>query len=286
VRAAAEELADERGEYLAHHIATLHRGDAASRAARSEWDESHWAWWAGIRRIVLGGGTVNGALGRRVAAAARGWLQRWGIDVAVEVSERPGLLPLIGAARSVPAGATSALVMDFGNTGAKAASARFEGGVLTGLSTLPTQATSQYTDPAVTDPDNSRVRAHAEFMVGLMASHWRRAREAGPGLAPAIECSLACYMAGNHPVGLYRGDYARLGILGPNLGEWFSQRVSAALGEAVRVELHHDGTCAARTYAGAESTAVLMMGTWMGVGFAGPEDGLVAVRTPLVVEGA
>jgi hypothetical protein len=314
VRTTAEALADERAEYLAHHIATLHRGDPASRTARDDWDGSHWACWTAIRRIVLGGGTMQGALGLRVADTARAWLQRWDVDVTLEVAQSQSLLPLIGAARSTHDGSlashapperlrslseleegraergrgrnalASALVLDFGNTGAKAVIAHYQAGVLTALTTLPTQPTSAHTASTLPTPDDAQTHALAAFIVDTIATHWRRAVSAGLNLSPIINCSLACYLADNHPVGLYRGDYAALGALAPNLGAYLSDKLSTELAQPMHVELLHDGTTAARTYAGRPTTAVLMLGTWLGLGFAPPtEEGLCPMSKDLKI---
>jgi hypothetical protein len=260
----AEALADERGAYLAYHIATLHRGDEASRAARPEWDETHWAYRASIRQVVLGGGTMSGELGRLVVEAARAWLETWHVGVKLTVPKQPGILPLIGAARSVPMPASSALAVDFGNTGAKAAFATYEASSLSSLRPLPTEASQPYMMPVQTREGTRRL---ADFVTGFIGKHWQAGRDARLSLAPTIVCSMSGYLHNGHPIDVNGSSYASLGMLVPNLGTWLSQRVSFEVGEAVSVELVHDCTCAARAYAGETATAVLMMGTSLGVGF-------------------
>jgi hypothetical protein len=264
VRSTAEALADQRGACIAHHIATLHRGTPASRAARPEWDDSHWRFWASIRDVVLGGGTMSGALGQRAVSTARALLKRWGIEVTLTLPEEPGLLPLLGAANSVPMPASSALVVDFGNTGAKAAIAFYEDGVVSTLQPPATAPVLAYRMPVQTMEGTQRL---ADFVVRLIAGHVRLAGDAGLQLSPVVVCSMSSYLEHNQPIDVHNSSYSSLGLLAPNLGFYLSKRISEAAGEEVRVDLVHDCTCAARAYAGRRDTAVLMLGTSMGVGF-------------------
>ena len=55
-RPAALAVAEEVGRRLGALLLTLWRGDAANRAARPEWDDAHWAYWANVKQVVVGGG--------------------------------------------------------------------------------------------------------------------------------------------------------------------------------------------------------------------------------------
>ena len=99
---------------------TLKRGDAVNRAARPEWDDSYWGYWAGIRQIWVGGGVLSGRLGPLAVEAAAAMLVAGGVtDCTVTLAAQPGILPLLGAARAVPPGSATAAVLDFGGTAIK-----------------------------------------------------------------------------------------------------------------------------------------------------------------------
>ncbi|HMA33648.1 MAG TPA: hypothetical protein VKY74_04130 [Chloroflexia bacterium] len=105
-------------------------------------------------------------------------------------------------------------------------------------------------------------------LVALVRQH-----AAALGLTPAdLAAQISC------------GAYAQLHTLTDNLGAWLAQQISRRIGRAVAVELVHDGTAAARAYAGAPRTAVIMLGTALGVGFA-PEAPLGPVAPDLDVSG-
>src|SRR4051794_36574098 len=53
-----DEAARRFGERLGWLLATLKRGDPASRSARPDWDDSYWRHWASVKTVYLGGGVV------------------------------------------------------------------------------------------------------------------------------------------------------------------------------------------------------------------------------------
>ncbi len=55
IRSTAENIAREYGRYLAYLLLTLKRGDAISRAARPDWRDVHWEFWAQIEQVYVGG---------------------------------------------------------------------------------------------------------------------------------------------------------------------------------------------------------------------------------------
>ena len=64
-----------------------------------------------------------------------------------------------------------------------------------------------------------------------------------------------------------RGLYSEMQALSPNLGAWLAARVSAHVGQAVTVQLIHDGTAAARVYAGSPIAPLFCWGRRWGWGF-------------------
>lgn len=285
VRDAAEDVARASGERLGYLILALRRGDAANRAARPDWDESYWAHWAAIRAISLGGGVVSGHLGPRlVAHAARTMLAAGMADCELRVAPWPALLPLIGAARSVPPGGQAALVFDFGQSFVKRAVARYDGEALAGLRLLP-PVPSRWTTPA---PDTvlapEQVERLGEHLVAVMAATWREAGDDAPALTPVLGVSIASYVRDGQPLPRQGGPHAALHTLAPNLARWLAGRLGARLGRAVELLLIHDGTAAGRAIAGGEEAAVIMLGTALGSGFPPRDRAQRPVAQPLAVQ--
>jgi hypothetical protein len=264
VRSTAAELAQRFGRYLAFLILTLSDRDSkpGSEAA------AYRAHWSTIRRVHLGGGIVSGRLGPAMRDAAIDVLHAAGRnDLRLDVALNAGVLPLVGAARSVSPGVKAALVCDFGSTNAKCAFALCESGALTALRLLPRAPVSL---PADAGP-SVRAESLASFMIETLVSAWRAGRGAGVPLGYQIGASVAAYVRDGHPIE-YGADagYYLLRRLGANASEALSQRLSDNLGDTLRVTLTHDSSTAARAVAGAERCAVIMLGTSLGVGFAPP----------------
>ncbi len=265
IRAAAEDAAGHFGRRLGYLILTLKRGDAANRRAREEWDGSYWAHWASIREIWLGGGLVSGHLGRRMRHYAQAVLAEAGsFDCDLHLSAYPAVLPLVGAARCLPPGSQAGLVFDFGHSYIKRTCALYESGALVALRLLSPLATGW---AGLSEDSAGQSRKWAERIIDVVADAWQAMCASGPTPAPVMVSSIACYMIDGQPAAYDGGIYAQLRPLSDNLARWLAQRVGERVKRPVEIALLHDGTAAARTYAGTARAAVIMLGTALGIGF-------------------
>ncbi len=272
IRAAAEETAGHFGRRLGYLVLTLKRGDAANRRAREEWDDSYWAHWASIREIWLGGGLVSGHLGRRLRHYAQAVLLEAGATgCTLHLSAHPSALPLIGAARCLPPGSQAGLVFDFGHTNLKRACALYESGTLAALRLLAPLPTGW---GGLAEDLTGQGRRWAERIIDVVADTWQAIRASGLAPAPAMAASMACYVVNGQPAAYDAGIYAQLRALSDNLAGWLAQHIGERLERPVEIGLLHDGTAAARTYAGTAHAAVIMMGTALGIGFPPRHDDL------------
>jgi hypothetical protein len=207
-------------------------------------------------------------------------------------------LPLIGAARRIPSGdGQVAAVADFGGTHAKAGlafyktlnhgvtegaekaertekTARFynEAGALQRLQVLPQLPTGAAFN------DEGKAADLAAAIVAVLAETIRQVPPDMP-LAPDVICSVAAYIEDGQPAitpGRSLGAYALRGLCA-DLPAWFSEQLSLVCGRPIRFHFAHDCDIAAAALAGSPCTAVVMLGTALGVGFAPPEDGYRAV---------
>ncbi len=131
-------IAKEYGRKLAYHQLVLKRGDVINRVVRPDWQAVHWAHWAQIEQVWLGGGLMAGHLGKIAAAEAQAFMRQHGFpDYLLTVSPFAANLPLMGAARTAPREAQSMLLFDFGQTSIKRGIAHYEAGRLVKLESLP-----------------------------------------------------------------------------------------------------------------------------------------------------
>jgi len=286
VRRAADAIVRRFGRSLGALILTLKRGDAINRRARPDWDDTYWQYWAGIDAIWLGGGLATDPLGEGIRHHAVALLTEDEAHAcALHLAAHPSLLPLIGAARSVPQAGRAALVFDVGQSAIKRALALYDGGELAALRLLPSLPAPETFCANGDDLTIEQVRDLAGRLVAVMVDTRRSVAIPDSTLAPLFVASIASYEMDGQPLPRQGVPYSQMYRLSDNAARWLGRQVSQQLGRSLDVTLIHDGTTAARTYAGAESTAVIMLGTALGVGFAPPHGSLRPVAHNLVVHG-
>lgn len=281
VRAAAERIARDFGRGLGYILLTLRYGDPHNQAARSDWLPAHWAYWASIREVALGGGLLAGHLGPRTVAHTRAVLAEHHIpDLQVRHLPYGSALPMLGAARQLPADPRPALVVDFGQTHVKRALVEMRGGTITALRQLPSC-------PAPCEPGRETDPAYAirlrDRMAALLADTWHGV--GGGDLNPVVCVSIAMYIADGRIGESERGGYLALRLLPQHAEAALAGALTTATGVPVTVRLIHDGTAGALVCAGSPSCVVLTVGTAVGVGFPPQsEAGLRPVTRALLPE--
>lgn len=284
IRATALALARDFGRSLGYLLVMLHRGDPVNRRARDDWNAACWEYWAGIRTVWLGGGIASGRLGAFLHEYATAVLQECLCSgPTLHLPRHAAILPLIGAARSqltspTARAAEAAIVLDFGGTTIKRAHATYTSSALASLSILPPLPTTHLTLDHSLEPPSAAETAYqfAERMADIIAATWRTATRPDLPLIPHVVVSLACYVHNGHPLLRQSGRYTDLCALPQPAARYLSRLITERIGQEVAITLLHDGTAAARTYAGVPHAAVIMLGTALGIGF--PPPSAVALR--------
>ena len=287
VRTAAERVGRRIGRNLGYILLALKRGDAVNRAARSEWDDSYWQHWSKIKRVWLGGGLVSGRLGAVIPKHASVVIAEAGVsDYLVRVSPYASVLPLVGAARYAPPGCKTALVLDFGSTMVKRARAAYSENELIELRCLPSRPTAWV---EIEGPSDDPVQQATELLHRMIFIIAEACQTIGlPAYGPVLACAAA-YMRDGHPLPTQSGTYLtylKLRRITDNAQRELAWRVGARLGRAIDLRLIHDGTAAATAYAGMRDTAVIMVGTALGVGFPPRSDRLLEINSQLAILGS
>lgn len=267
VRQTAVAIAEEYGRRLGFVLLTLKRGDAINRAARSEWDERHWALWATVDVVWLGGGLVAGRVGKIAAQTAQGFLHAAGYPAyRVRRVKNATHLPLYGLAYLAPAQTQAMIVADFGHTAVKRGLAIFEKGKLVTLDLLPSVVINHSSSQAA-QLSETAVATFADWIVGVLADTWQACGSEERPLSSTIGVSMACYMHNGQPPIPEMGLYGRLQLLSDNVQTFLGDRLSARLAQPMQLRFMHDGSAAALTLPKTEGTVVLMLGTAVGNAF-------------------
>ncbi len=216
---------------LAHLIATLRQPDETA----TPWRQAYLRYWSRVQCVWLGGG-VAASLGAGLAVSTARELKRLRCPVDVRLAEHALLLPLIGAARTPPLG-RRCVVLDFGQSTVKRGVASYAEGALLHLRVLPPISAPAYGSKEV---------------LTLARGVIRDTRAEAAPAEPRIVASIACYVRRGRPLDL-RSTYAPLARL----------RLSEI---APGLTFVHDGTAAARAIETRVPAAVIMLGTYLGVG--------------------
>jgi hypothetical protein len=263
-----EEIAREYGRRLGWLVASILLSTAGLTSPLDLWEAAYLAQWKmNVDALILGGGMSNGEFGRVIGAQFQRELVQCGIQgKEVCVAEQPSYLALIGAARNLPVGMRgTAVVADFGGTRAKRGLAALDAeNALQSLHVLPTRDITALVQGV---PEEL-----AEAMVDLIVETLLSAGSKN-GLARKALCSVAAYVEDREPMKINRGAYTSLNRVSPRIANWFSERVSQAAGVKVEVDFVRDCDVAACAYAGRPRSAVLMLGSALGVGFVPPAAG-------------
>lgn len=246
----AEKIAERYGRNFGYLLLTLKCGFPETRAARREWDESYWNFYANLEHVILGGGLISGILGQYVKKYIQQVFQEANVPAYnVEIATHARHLPLLGAARYAPPGVKAALLFDFGGTWIKRAIAFYERGQLKEIRLLPSYP-ALYTGEALLN-----------HMAAVITETAQQENIFNP-----ILCSVAAYMDNGILTKQQGGIYPDLWLLGyENLHQALIERVH--LKGDIFLKLIHDGTAAASVYAGMKNAVVITVGTALGTGF-------------------
>jgi len=268
-RAAALPIARRYGRNLGFLLLALRRGDAVNRAARADWNDVLWEYWANVRGVYIGGGLSLGPFGAAMLGYARDVLIEGGYPTLLEAAPYGSLLPLVGAARGAAPDVSRALVFDFGGSFIKRAVVHYADGALQKLTVFPplpsicASITEHTLDCAVTMRDH---------MLDSIEQTRRDAIAAGFPLQTEranVLVSLACYVA--HGYFADRGCYGVMGLFGEPINSYFAAHIGERWNQSVTCRFFHDGTAGAAVFSGRPNLAVLVLGTAIGIGYPSPQ---------------
>jgi hypothetical protein len=229
--------------------------------ARPEWDESYWDTFARMKQFIFGGGFMRGALGTCMVAYTQALL---GDVCAVKIAPHAPILPLLGASRLLPPDTQEALIFDFGQTSIKRGIATYVDGILTILYVLPPI-------PALPHTPQPTPRQMADHIIDILANTWHE--YATSDTACFFSISIATYLQDNQPFGdNYYGSLTQITV---NMGQFLADALKEKIGVAIQIRLIHDGTASALVYAGEADTAVITIGTALGIGFSANSNELL-----------
>jgi hypothetical protein len=255
------------GVRLGALLATLKHPSTATQQGTTRARYGYFEHWLGVERVWLGGGLLAAAGAADILAGAQQFLSRSGTVLELRVGRWPAMLPLLGAARLAQPRDGRALVADAGHSTIKAAVAVIDQGVLAALETLP----------ALPAPSRDGLHAVEARLVAALVTAADALGDA-PGRHQHVVVSVASYLDRGGAVADGRSVY---GGITP---ERVSHLLAVASGDDMSVEFVHDGTASASAVNDPSPSAVVTIGTWLGVGFT-PANRPLLPGDPFVREG-
>lgn len=264
----ALQIARKFGNRLGMLLLVLKTGLPENRAAREDWGDEHWAYWANVDTIYLVGGIASGRMCDYMLMAVRELFEKANVPMynivrnanSSEVGAR-GCLTQIENADDVQ------LLFDFGQTMMKrmiavrpSSTEEYE------LRKLPSMKSINMSCH-VEDEDENRRQAEKlhRYIVKSILETYEEARQYG-SIGWEIIISIASYVMDGK---IYdaRSGYAKLCTLSDNYAGYLAATLEILLDRSIMVKLIHDGTAAALYYKGTENAVCITAGTAFGVGF-------------------
>jgi hypothetical protein len=261
---------------LAHLIATVVSAELEPEA--TSWRNAYLRHWSGVERVCLGGG-IAAALGAHLTGETSAELERLGrANLGVQIAPHAADLALLGGACGLPLPRRPhRVVLDFGGSTAKRGVATYKDARLEQLEVLPARTTPT--------GETDHVRAQVvEFVLDVITESLQMVRErvAGDGLSavdPVLQVSLACYVRRGRPLDK-PGTYLPLSYVAiPELERTVRQRT----GLAARLRFQHDGTAAASALEPRPASGLIVLGTFLGVGFPAVAGSVLPISPEFVV---
>lgn len=274
-------IARKYGNRLGMFLLLLKTGLPENRAAREDWDDEHWEYWANIETIFLVGGIANGHMCEYMLMVVeelfeKANVSKYNIVRNVNSSEigAKGCLTQIEEDKKVH------ILFDFGQTMMKRMIAvrchedndkhtTFEGDSFDKEYTiikLPS-IKSINMDWYIDDEDERRRQAEElhTYIVDSIIETYQEALQYGE-IGWEIVISIASYVMDGK---IYdaRSGYAKLCMLSDNYAGFLAASLELKLDRSIMIKLIHDGTAAALYYKGAENAVCITAGTAFGVGF-------------------
>ena len=261
-------IARKFGNRLGMLFLLLKTGLPENRAAREDWSDEHWAYWANVDTIYLVGGIASGRMCDYMLEVVRELFEKTNLPMyhivrdsnSSEIGAR-GCLTQVAGTEDVH------LLFDFGQTSMKRLIVvRHEDDEEQELIKLPSKK-SIHMDWYIKDDKERRRQAEElhRYIVNNIVETYNEALKYGT-IGWEIIISIASYVKDGK---IYdaRSGYAKLCELSDNYAGYLAATLEILLDRSIMVKLVHDGTAAALYYKGAENAVCITAGTAFGVGF-------------------
>jgi hypothetical protein len=273
-------IARKYGSRLGMFFLVLKTGLYENRAAREDWDDEHWEYWANIDTVYLAGGLAAGRMGEYMFMVVKEMFEKANVPMynivrntnSSEMGAK-GCLTVLEDDNDVH------ILFDFGQTKIKRLIAVRRYYKDNEEDTADDSFDKEYTliklpsiksinmDWYVEDVKERRRQAEElhKYIVENIVNTYNEALQYGD-IRWEIIISIASYVKEGR-INSDRSGYAKLCMLSPNYAGYLANVLEDRLNRKIIIKLVHDGTAAALYYKGAKNSVCITVGTAFGVGF-------------------
>lgn len=261
-------IARKFGNRLGMFLLVLKTGLPENRAAREDWKDEHWKYWANVETIFLVGGIANGRMCEYMLMVVRELFEKANVPMyhivrnvnSTDIGAKGCLTQLEGKEEVH-------ILFDFGQT------------MMKRLIAVRRQEDKEYTLIKLSGKksinmewyieDEAERRRQAEelhqYIVDSIIETYKEALQYG-SVGWEIVISIASYVKDGE---IYdaRSGYAKLVTLSDNYAGYLAACLEMKLDRNIMIKLIHDGTAAALYYKGTKNAVCITAGTAFGVGF-------------------
>ncbi len=257
------------GERLAVILLCLKEGSAENRAARADWNDSHWSYWNYLEQIILVGGLASPPLGEKLKSYMEEVFFLSGkkpYDISLGKSSTYAGLRGCAAYLKSDLAVQVNIIFDYGQSFIKRSYVTMEQGHIKDIIILE-KTLSQHVQWDIEDPLVEKNEAFLlnDHFLATISKTIREVESKGLTIHPHIILSIANYVKDG--VIANRGGYGKLRLIAPNYADYLANYLKETLGKDYRFTLIHDGTAMAAGYSSYEKAVCLSLGTAFGVGF-------------------
>lgn len=275
VAAKARKIIERFGNRLGLLFLTLKLGDVENRAARADWTNEHWDYWAQLSDIILVGGLASGDFGKILKQRVEYVFRLKGVKpYNIILYTNSSDIGILGCATQITEANGVNVVLDFGQTNIKRSYVTKNNNEVVEIKTLEPYP-SKYMEWEI-DDEGEKLRIAKKlhkYLIKAVVDTYKEA-EKSTRCEPnrEIVISIASYTIDGR-LNADRSGYAKLTVLGDNYAENLWWELSGELRRDMVIKLIHDGTAIALNFSGKKNTVCLSLGSYFGVGF--PETKLV-----------
>lgn len=261
VKKHAEDIVRKYSKNIAFFLRILKDG-VLYKNLKEDWENKHWEYMSNIKNIIFAGGICSEKKGQKIKEylSEESFLEK-GYNFKIFKNSR--ILPRLGVARLAEKACENSIVLDFGHSFVKRSVGEYKNGILENVHDFEVFY-SKYLEE---DIEGMKEKAESlfEYMIEIIKKTKEDIEKDGIKNCEEVLISIANYIKKGEIA--LKGGYGKLALLTDRLDKLIEEKLNEIYKKDFKVKIIHDGSAAALFFNEMKDTAVIMLGTGIGIGF-------------------